>query len=164
MRPNVVRDKNVVLDDDVSRQRDLVREYVVVADNAVVSNVNADHQKIAGSDAGDLVFPVRPVQRAKLPNDVVVADFEVTALAAKLHVLRFAADNGVLENAISGAQPGITLNDGVGADIAVWADFDVILDNCCGMYRHLQGFEDNRVLWILQILFMMPWLLQGLTK
>ncbi|HEX6729188.1 MAG TPA: hypothetical protein VF074_04215, partial [Pyrinomonadaceae bacterium] len=54
------------------------------------------------------------------------------------------------------------LNYGVGANLAIWTNFDVVLDYSCGVNGHflqdLQGFQgvqDNRVLWILQILFMM---------
>jgi hypothetical protein len=90
--------KHVVLDDDMSRQRDFVGEDVVVADHAVVRHVTADHEKVARADARRFTFAARPMQRAKLANHVVVADFEITLLAAKFHVLRLAAHDGMLEN------------------------------------------------------------------
>ena len=118
-------------------------------------DVRSDHQEVARTDARRLIFTAGPVQRAELANDVVVADLEESLLVLELHVLRLATHDRMLINAITSAQPCKTLDDRIRANLAIWANFDVIFDNSCGMYRHLQGFEDNRVLWILQILFIM---------
>ena len=66
----------------------------------------------------------------------------------------------MLVNAIPRAQPRKTFDNGIGGNLAIWANFDVVLDYGGRMNTHLQGFEDNRVLWILQILFMMQPLLR----
>src|SRR6185369_1439786 len=162
VRADIIRKKNVILVLDMSCECDLVGEDVVVADHAVVRHVHADHEKVARSDASRLTFAVGPVKSAILPNDVVVADFEITRLAFELHILRLTADYGVFKDTISGPEARVLLDDGVGPDLAIWANFDVVLDDCCGMNWHfdriytiLQDFQDNRVLWILQILFMM---------
>ena len=155
VRPYVVGNKHVILNRNVSRQRDFIRKDIVVADRAVVRHVTADHYEIARADACRLAFTARPVQRTKLANDVVVPDFEETLLAAIFHVLRLTAHDRMFENPVSGPQPGKPLDHGIGPDLAIWPDFHVIFDYSCRMDRHLPDFEDNRVLWILQILFMM---------
>ena len=150
----------MILNDDMSSERNFIREDVVAADLAVVRHMAADHEKIARADPRRLTFAAGPVQRTKLANLIIVADFEITLLAAKLHVLRLATHHDVLKNPVPGPEFGIPLDDGIGGDVAIWADFDVIFDYRCRMDRHLQGFEDNGVLWILQILFMMQRLLR----
>jgi hypothetical protein len=136
MRADVVGKKNVILDGYVSGEGDLVREDVVVADNTVVRNVNADHKKVSRTDASCQSFAVSPVKSAKLANDVVIADFEIALFAFELHILRFAADYGMLKNPVTGANPGEPFDYGVGSDFAIRPDFDVILDDGCGMNGH----------------------------
>ena len=87
----------------------------------------------------------REVVRRRPGTEVVVLEKED----------RLAAHHRMFENAVSGADFRVLLDYGIGPNIAIWADFHVIFDDSCRMDRHLPGFEDNRVLWILQILFMM---------
>jgi hypothetical protein len=136
MRADVVGKKNVILDRYVSGERDFVRKDVVVTDNTVVCDVNADHKKIARSDACRQSFAVGAMKRAELTNDVVVTDFEIAGLAFELNILRLAANHGVLKNAISGANFGESFDYSIGSDLAIWANFDVILNDGCGMNRH----------------------------
>ena len=155
MRAHVVGNKNVVLDDDVTREGDFICEYVVITNVAIMRHVGSDHQEVARSDTRRLIFAVRAMQRAKLANLIIVADLEIASLAAKFNVLWLTADDGVFENAVSRADFCKPFDHGVGADLAIWADFYVIFDDCCRMDLHLLGFEHNGVLWILQILFIM---------
>jgi hypothetical protein len=162
VRTDIIRKKDVILDLDVTRERDLVREDVVVADHAVVRDVHAHHKKVARADASSFAFTIRAVKSAILANDIVVADLEITRLAFELHILRLTADHGMFEDAISGPEARVLLNDRVGPDLAIWPNFHVIFDYRCGVnchfcqnYRNLQDFQDNGVLWILQILFIM---------
>ena len=76
------------------------------------------------------------MKRAELANDIVVAKLEITGLAFELHILRLTANHGVLKDAITGSDARESLNDGIGADLAIWANFDVILDDGCGMDGH----------------------------
>src|ERR1051325_5592834 len=162
MRTDIVGKKNMILDRDVTRERNFVREDVVVTNNAVVGHVDSDHEKVARADAGCQAFAVGPMKSAELANDVVIADFEIARLAFELNILWLAADHSVLENAVACAEASESFDYSVGTDLAIWANFDVILDDGCRMNGHLDrnlqnftDFQDNRVLWILQILFMM---------
>jgi len=162
VRADIVRKKNVILNLDMSRKRHLVGEDVVVTDHAVVSDVYSHHEEVARADARCSSFPVGAMKSAILAYDVVVANLEIARLAFELYILRLAADYGVFKDAIPGAEASVSLDDSIGRNLAIWADFNVILDDGRGVDGHfltelqdLQGFQDNRVLWILQILFMM---------
>ena len=43
----------------------------------------------------------------------------------------------MLEDPVSRADSRESLDDGVGADLAIWADFHVIFDYGCGVNSHL---------------------------
>ncbi len=130
--PTLLEMKDVILDRDVPGERDFVGEDVVVADHAVVRDVNADHEKIARADASGLSFAVGAMKRAKLANHIVVADFEIALLAFKLHILRLAADDGMLKNAVSRPDFRESFDDGIGPNLAIWANFHVIFDIAVG--------------------------------
>ncbi len=121
---------------DVSGKSDFISEDVVVTDNAVVRDVNANHEEVPRTDASGLSVAVRAMKRAKLSNHVVVADFEIAPFAFELQILRLAADNSVLKNAIPSPDFCEFFNDGVGSDFTIWANFDVIFDYRCGMNDH----------------------------
>jgi hypothetical protein len=86
------------------------------------------------------------MKSAKLANQVVVTNFEVTGLTLELNVLRFPAEDRMLKNAVSGAKSGKSLDDGVGPNVAIRADFHVFLDYGRRVDRHLwtrlQDFTD----------------------
>jgi hypothetical protein len=155
MRAHAVRKKHVVFYCYMTGQGYLIGKNVVVADGAVVRHVYANHEKVPRADAGRLARSIRSMQRAKLANDVVVADLEKTLFAVELNILRLAADDRVLGDAIARSEARKPLDYGVSTDFATWTHFHVVFDYGGRMNVHLQGFEDNRVLWILQILFMM---------
>ncbi len=139
----------------MARQRHFVRKDIVVANHAIMRHVHADHKKVARPDPRGLPFTIRPVKSAKLANNVVVADLEETLFAFELNVLRLAADNSMLENPVTRAQSSKPFDHSISRNLAIWANFDFVLNNGGWVNTHLQGFEDNRVLWIVQILFMM---------
>jgi hypothetical protein len=126
----------VILDLDVPGERDVVCEDVVVTNHAVVRYVHSNHEKVARPDARCFSFAVCPVKGAVLTNDIVVTDFEITRLAFELQILRLTADYSVFEDAISGPEARVLLDDGVGPDLAIWANFHVIFYYRCGMDRH----------------------------
>jgi hypothetical protein len=79
------------------------------------------------------------VKSAILANEVVVADLEVARLAFELHVLRLAADYGMLEDAIASADARIPLNHGMGRNLAVRTDLDIVLDHGVWANAHSCG-------------------------
>ena len=61
---------------------------------------SGSHEKVARSDPRRLAFAAGPMQRTKLADLVVVADFEITPFATELYVLRLTAHDGMFKNAI----------------------------------------------------------------
>jgi hypothetical protein len=98
--------------------------------------VHSHHEKVARADAGCQALAVGPMKSAELANDVVVADFEIARLAFELNILWLAADHSVLENAVASAEASESFDYSVGTDVAIWANFDVILDDGCRMNGH----------------------------
>jgi hypothetical protein len=103
-----------------------------------------------------------PLKSAKLADEVVVPDLQVTFFASELYVLRLAANHGVLKDAVAGADTRKPFDHRIGPDLAIRANFHVIFDDGGWVNGHFvtdlpdfQDSQDNRVLWILQILFMM---------
>jgi hypothetical protein len=118
-------------------------------------DVHPNHKKVARTDSSGLPLAVGPVESAELAYQIVVADFEETLFAFELNVLRLAANDRVLVDPVTRAQACKTFEHSIGRNLTIRANFDVVFYYGGWVNRHLQGFEDNRVLWIVQILFMM---------
>src|SRR5262249_53742763 len=146
MRAHAVRKKNVIFDRDMSGQRHLIGKDVVVTDDAVVRDVDADHEEVARADTRRLAGAVSAVKRAELANQVIVAYLKVTLLAFELYVLRLAAQNGVLKDPVAGAESRKSLDYGIRGYLAIGPNFDVVLYYGGRMNTHLQGFENNSCL------------------
>ncbi len=113
-----------IADHHVARQGRVVGENAVVTDDAVVGNVNVDHEQVAATDLGQaLVLNCATVHGAVLAKDVVVANLEESALAGVLLVLAILTDGGVLEDLVAATNLGRALDHHVGAHPGVVADF-----------------------------------------
>jgi hypothetical protein len=146
MRADVVGKEDMILDGDVSGERDFVGEDIIVADNAVVRDVHPHHKEIARTDPGYFAFAAGTMERAKLSDHIVIANLEKAWLVFELYVLRLTADHGMLENPVACADSSELLDDRVCSNLAIWANFHVIFDYGCGVDRHfatgLQKFHD----------------------
>ena len=69
------------------------------------------------------------MEGAKLPNEIIVANYQVTNLAFELHMLWLASEDSMFENAVPIAQAGKALDHRMSANLAVVADFDMLLNN-----------------------------------
>src|SRR5215216_238629 len=101
-----------------------------------MGHVYPDHEEVARADPSRLSLAVGTMKGAELADQIIVTNLEITSFTLELYVLGLAANHGVLEDPVSRANAGKTLDDGVGADLAVWADFHVIFDYGCGVDRH----------------------------
>src|ERR1041384_7185162 len=122
MRAHIVGKKNVILDRDVPGERNFVSKDIIVADHTVVRDVYSNHKKVPRPDARRLSFAIGPVKRTELADDIVVADLEKTRFTLELYILRPPADNRMLEDAISGAQPREAFDDRIRSNRAIRAD------------------------------------------
>jgi hypothetical protein len=138
MRADIVGKKDVILNGDVSGKRDFVGEDIIVAYTAVMRDVYAHHEEVARTDPRHLIFAAGAMKRAKLPNQVVVANLEEAWLTFELYVLRLSANHGMLEDPVARADFSELLDNRVCANLTIWANFDVIFDYGCGMDRHFE--------------------------
>ena len=145
----------MILNFYMPRQRHFIRKDIVIPNHAVMRHVHPNHEKVARADLSGLPLAVCPVKSAILANNIVVANLEETLFAFELNVLRLATNNRVLINAVARSETCKTFDHGIRRDLAIGANYDFVLYYGGWMNTHLQGFEDNRVLWIVQILFMM---------
>src|ERR1700752_400793 len=129
MPAHAVGKKNVILDRDVSRERNFVRKNIIVADHAVVRDVYSHHEEDARTNTRRLAGAIGPVKRKEFSDDIVVADLEKTRLTFELHILRLPANHRMLENAVPGSDSRESLDDSVRSDLTVWADLNVVFDN-----------------------------------
>ena len=126
MCADVVRKKNVVFDLNVTRQGHFVGKNIVVANVAIVSNVNSHHEEVSGTYSSNLAFPAGAMKGAELTNQVVVPDLQEAFFAFELHILGFAPEYGVFKNRISAAETCIAFDNGVCANLAAVTDFSFI--------------------------------------
>ena len=113
------------------------RDVDMVTDDAVVCDVHVIHRENMTTDTGhhSPAFSTA-MNRAKFPNQIVVADLDHRRLALELQILRFCSDRGELEDMIARSNGGVALdhriraNNGVranahsGADHRTRSDFD----------------------------------------
>ena len=88
-------DNGAVFNRDVTRQTRRVRDHVVVANGAVVSDVDISHQHISVTNACVFAFAGAFMNRHHFAQNVVVAEAEKAAFAFILGVLRFVTQNDI---------------------------------------------------------------------
>jgi hypothetical protein len=137
MRADVVRKKDVVFDRDVARQSNFVSEDVVIAHDAIMRDVNANHQEVARAYAGRFAFTSRAVYGHELAYQIIIADDEAGRLAPELQVLRRAAEDSVLTDAVAASKGRVALDDRVGVYLAASANRHVIFDNDIRAYANI---------------------------
>ena len=108
---------------------DTVCEDIIVADDAVVRDVDSNHQKVAGTNSCRLTLAGGAVEGAKLSNEIIVANYQMTNLAFELHMLWLASEDSMFENAVPVAQAGKAFDHRMRANLTVVAYFDMLLNN-----------------------------------
>ena len=130
---------------DMPCHEDAIGQDDFVFQPAVVRDVRPDHQQVAVANRRRRVLVERAVNRARLPNDVVIADRQPSRLLRHLRVLRQSADHGALEDLIACAQGAAPFDDDMAAELATVAQNDVGLDDREGANHDIVaqfGFRD----------------------
>jgi hypothetical protein len=94
----------VIFDLDVTGKSDFVRKSVVIANHAVVCDVNSDHEEVTRADAGLPGSAAGAMQSDALAYDVELADNQPAGFSFKLHVLREPAKDSMLKYAVSSSE------------------------------------------------------------
>src|SRR4051812_37015462 len=108
----------MVFNHDVSGEGNLVGEDIIVANDAVVRHVNADHQEVARAYTRLFAFAARAMQCYAFAYQVIVAYDKTALLAFELHVLRQSAQNGVFADSIPASQNCELFDDDMRSNLA----------------------------------------------
>lgn len=126
MHAHFAREINMIFRRDVPRQGRPIGESAVVAQAAVVRDVDSDHEEIPRADPRYIVLAGRAMNGHVLADQVVMADNQLRSLAFEFDVLRLASEGGMLKNAVPFAQGGVAFDNGVRADFAAGSDLHTI--------------------------------------
>ena len=122
MNRNQAADDRAVVDGDVPGHLDGVRDDHVVADHAVVRDVDIGHQEAARADRRLAGRRAAPIDRGILTNDRAVADLHPRLFAFVLEVLWIVADDRAVADLHAVTHARIALEDGMRRDAAALAD------------------------------------------
>jgi hypothetical protein len=110
-------------------QQSVIRKDDVVADLAIVGDVNARHDEIAITDDSGAVGLHRSVERGMLADGVVGPDDEQAGEFGLVEVLRQSAQDGSFVNDRIDAEPRTVFYDYVTGQLAVGTDHHITFDD-----------------------------------
>ncbi len=123
----------------MSGQLDRVGQHRVVADHAIVRDMNVGHDPVVRADPGRAAtLHGSQVQRAKLPDRIAVADLQLGRLAPVFLVLRYFTERAEWKDPIVASDPSAPHDHHVGVnrrarpdrdfrpDHAKWPDLDAL--------------------------------------
>jgi hypothetical protein len=124
--------KCTVIHAHVTAQQTIVRDYNVVSDCAVVSDVRSGHQEIFIADFGGASIGCPAMNRAMFTNNIFVPNLDPRfALGGKRKILGRRADDRAMSDKIAVSNQyfaldyGMRLNGCFLADGDVWADYRI---------------------------------------
>src|SRR5690606_3557461 len=101
------------------------RNKRVFADLTIVRDMPVSHDPVVIAYPGDAgILRGAAVERAKLANGVVIANFQLRGFSAVFLVLRHFADGTELVNRVALAYPGVFTDHHMRADPRAGADFN----------------------------------------
>ena len=107
----------------MARELGGVGENAMVADDAVVRDVDVVHHQHVVADARHHPAALGAAMNGgELANPIIVADLQARRLAVILEILRRGADRGELEDLVARADRGVALYHRIGTDFGVGAD------------------------------------------
>src|ERR1700730_18304316 len=110
-------ENSIFLDDNMARERRIVRHDHVIGNLTVIGDVRAHHEEAVVADPRDHPAPGRPrVHRHVFANRVVAPDHKLGLLTPIFEILRFEPDRGKGEDARALADDRPAVNDGVRAE------------------------------------------------
>ena len=95
----------------------------------LLRNVRPNHEKVARANPRNLSFTTGPVQRHKLSYQIIIANHQTAALASKLYILRFAAENRVLKDPVALSHRGVSFDYRMRANLGSSANDDFVLND-----------------------------------
>src|SRR5713101_2835293 len=137
MRPGESAENGVIPDANMAGKRRDVGEDRMVADLAVMGDVDVSHDPVVASDPCDArVLRGAAIEAAVLADRVALADLERGRLAAVLFVLGRAAERAEPEDAVLRPDAGSPLDHDVRPDRGPLPDLDVLADDRIRAHGH----------------------------
>ena len=122
-----------VPDMNMSGQLCTVGENRVVADLAIMRQMDVSHDPVVVTQTGDsFVLNRSQVEGTEFANGVAIADFQFRLFPCIFFVLRHTAQRCELENAIVFADSGMSFNNDMRTNPRTCPDFDIGTDNGIG--------------------------------
>src|SRR6266851_1971941 len=126
-------ENGILLDDNMTRDRRIVRHDHVIGNLTVMGDVRADHEKAVVADPRDHTPPGRPgVHRNMFANRVVAPDHKLGLFTPIFEILRFEPDRGKGKDARALADDRPAVNDRMRAEGDPSGERDVLADNAIG--------------------------------
>ena len=123
-------DGRIILNLDVTRQRRTIGHDDVIAQSAVVSDVNVCHQQIVAANASHASALGRPsVECNEFPDGVLVADDKTSGFTAVFNVLRRQAEGGIWKDTVCAPNLCDPFDHHMGHYFAVVADLDALSED-----------------------------------
>lgn len=135
----------IIGDEDIAGEFDAVAEHAPVSDFAVMADMCLSHDEVVASYFGETVLMDGTVDDYVFVNFVVVADAEERLFAVPAKILRVSAYYGTLENFVVLANDCVMEHGGVRPNLAVIADYGVMVDECEGIYLDIIAEFGRRV-------------------
>ena len=129
----------MILRRNMPGQSGAICKNAIVFEQAVVGDVDTDHQKISRTDPRHLAFTRRAMNRHIFADQVLVADDEAAYFAFEINMLRFAPEGCVFGDAIPFAEGGVAFDDGMRCNLAPCADRDILFDHRVGTDLDIGG-------------------------
>ncbi len=92
---------------------------------AVVSDMRVAEQQIVRADPSRQIRVGTAVDGAVFPENIVIADFQISGIAFEFQILRFPTDCGKWEKLVASTHFRVTFEDDVRMENAVITQFDV---------------------------------------
>lgn len=126
-------EEGTVGDFDIAGQKRVVDEGDVIADGAVVGEVNASHEVVVVAEGGRCSGAGAAVNGDVFADGIAGADPDVADDAGlEGGVLGFCADDCSITDFIVGTDRGVSGYNGMGLNLAAVPDLNVLIDNDAG--------------------------------
>ncbi len=129
MRRGEAGNDGVVLDDDVAGEAHGIGQNDVVAELAIVRDVRVAEKQVMRADPRRHIAVRAAVDGGVFPENIQIADLQVSRIADVFQILRLSADRGEGEKFVRAADFRVPIDHDMGVQNAVIAELDVGTDD-----------------------------------
>jgi hypothetical protein len=119
----------VVIDNDMSRQTGVTRHNDVIAESAIVRNVDVDEQQIVGTNNRGLPIIRGAMDSNAFAENVLITNLQARVAALELQILRLHSDGGEGKHLIPLPHVGMAIYNHMRMQLTVFPQRDVFADD-----------------------------------